>query len=147
MWTVRNSTPCGVHRDCCRPRGPTGYYLRSSRGIYPILTRRTTATTPLLVRLAAWEERYSGVDEGCVLSTPRSAGEEHASLSLPAAKARGAKKSSEASTTKRDRGPTSEVSMPFRIPGNKASLFTQICCCAAPPCQATRLSCSSRSAH
>ena len=36
--------------------------------------------TPSLVRLAAWDERCSGVDEGCVLPTPGSAEEEHASL-------------------------------------------------------------------
>ena len=49
--------------------------------------------TPSLVRFAAWDERFSGVEEGGVLSTPRICGkEEHAGLSLPVANARGAKK-------------------------------------------------------
>ena len=68
--------------------GPAGYYLLSSRGVHPILTRRTAATHTV----AGPDERHSGVDESSVLSTPGSAEEEHAILSLPAAKARGAKK-------------------------------------------------------
>ena len=48
--------------------------------------------TPSLVRLAAWDKSYSGVEEGCVLSTPGSVEEAHTGLSLPVAKARSAKK-------------------------------------------------------
>ena len=41
---------------------------------------------------AAWDERYSGIEEGCVLSNPGSAEQEHACMSLADAKAPGAKK-------------------------------------------------------
>ena len=34
----------GIHRDCGRPQRRAGYYLRTSRGVYPILTRRTATT-------------------------------------------------------------------------------------------------------
>ena len=48
-WTVRSCTSFGLmrgdfHRDCCRPRGPAGYHLQSSRGVCPILTKRTATT-------------------------------------------------------------------------------------------------------
>ena len=72
-----------VHRDRCRPREPAGYYLRSSRGLYPILTRRTATT-------------HSFVDPGstevvdCPLAAPRKKSTQL--KSLPVAKARSAKK-------------------------------------------------------
>ena len=64
-----------------------------------------------------WDERYSGIEEGCVLSNPRSLEEEHACVSLPVVKARCAKK---AAATERDCSPTSPASMRSRIPGNSA---------------------------
>ena len=48
-WTIGSRASFGflrdrVHRDRFRSREPAGYYLRSSRGVYPTLTRRTAAT-------------------------------------------------------------------------------------------------------
>ena len=45
-WIVKSCTSFGLvpGRDCFRPRGLAGYYLRGSRGIYPVLTRWTAAT-------------------------------------------------------------------------------------------------------
>ena len=73
-WTVRSCTSfrffrAGIHRDCYRPRGTGGNCLRSARGICPILTRRTATTFSVIGRNAAWDERCSGVDEGCVLAS------------------------------------------------------------------------------
>ena len=66
--------------------------------IHPILTRRTATTYNVVgPNCTAWDERCSGVDEGCALSTPGSAEEEHASLSLPVAKARSAKRAAKRS--------------------------------------------------
>ena len=86
-WTVRSCTSLellcgGIHRDCCRPRGPAGYFLRSSRGSIRFSPDGRLQQTPSLIRTAAWDERYIGVDEGCVLSTPCSAEGTHASLSV-----------------------------------------------------------------
>ena len=85
---------------------------------FPPDGRATTYT--VVGRIAAWDEGYSGADEGCVLSTPGSAEEKYACLSLPVAKARGAKKAAKRPATKRDRGPASEASVPSRIAGNGA---------------------------
>ena len=48
-WTVRSCTPFrflrgSIPRDSCRLGEPGGNCLRSSRGIHPILARRTAAT-------------------------------------------------------------------------------------------------------
>ena len=48
------------HRDCCRPRGSAGYYLRSSRGAIRFSPDGRLPHTPSLVRTAALDERYSG---------------------------------------------------------------------------------------
>ena len=73
-----------------------------------------------LIRLAARDERYSGVGEGCALSTPGPAEEEHAGSTLPSGEGTGCEKGSKASATKRDCSSTSRASMPSRIPGNSA---------------------------
>ena len=94
--------------------------------------------TPSLVRTAAWDERYSGVDEGCVLPTPGSAEEEHASFKSPSGEGAGCEEGSEAPTTKRDRGPASEASVPSRIPGNSA-LTWKISVAGWPPSKSVEL--------
>ena len=52
---------------------------------------------PSLVRIAAWDERCSVVEESCALSAPGSAEEEQAGSSLAVAKARSAKKAAKRS--------------------------------------------------
>ena len=88
------------------------------REICPILTRRTATTHTVDGPTCCMGRENSGVDEGCVLSTPGIAEEEHASLNLPVTKARSAKKA--AKRPKRDRGSASEALVPSRIPGNGA---------------------------
>ena len=82
---------------------------------------------PSSVLIAAWDERCSVVEESGALSPPGSAEEEQGGFSLPVAKARSAKKGSETFGAKRGRGPSSEASVPSRIPGNSARSHVRIC--------------------
>ena len=111
--------PGSIHRDCFRPPGSAGCCLRSSGGVYPVLTRWTATSHTLAGLLAAWCERYSGIEEGCVLSNPGSAEEAH-KVKSPSRKGTGWEEGSKASATTRDRGPTSHASVPSRIPDNSA---------------------------
>ena len=82
--------------------------------------------SPSLVRTAAWGRDTAAWDEiqrsqrRLCTATLSSLEEEHASFKSPSSEGAGCEEGSEAPTTKRDRGPLSEASVPSRIPGNSA---------------------------
>ena len=79
--------------------------------------RRRLLPTPRASWSDSLDERYSGVDEGCVLSTPGSAEEVHVGLSLPVAKVRGAR-----------RPPPSGAAIPHLRSGITTPNSRQHCC-------------------
>ena len=124
-WAVRNCTsfgllPGGIHRDCCRPRGPAGYFLRSSRGVYPILTRRTAATYTVVGPTCCMGREIHWESTKAVYCPPLAPRKKNTRVKSPSGEGTGCEKAANASNTKRERGPTSDASVPSRIPGNGA---------------------------
>ena len=71
----------GIHRDCCRPRRPAGYFISIvPEGSIRFSPDGRLPHIPSLVRFAARDKRFGRIDGGCVLSSPRSAEEDHTGL-------------------------------------------------------------------
>ena len=87
-WTIGSRAPFRLLRDRGSSRSlPTSRASwtlspKFQRGFIRLSPDGRLPHIPSLIRAAAWEERCSGVEGGCVLSPPGSAEEKHAGLSL-----------------------------------------------------------------
>ena len=96
----------GVHRDCCRSRGPAGKCFRSSRGMCPFLARRTAAAHAVVGPNCCMGQVHRNRRKLCVVHHWVGGRGTNKSKS-PSGEGAEGEKGSEAATTKRDRRPNS----------------------------------------
>ena len=129
----------GIHRDCCRPRDPAGNCLRSSRRIHRILVRRTACTYSVVgPNCCMGREMQRSRGKLCAVSS-RLRGRRTRRLQSSTSEGTECKKGSETFGAKRDRGPSSEASVPSRIPGNRARSHARNLLAGWPPSKSVGL--------